>query len=156
MAGPDDYLKPQTVARAFGLSVSTIKRWADSGTLHAVRTAGKHRLIARSEAIRLARELGIDPARLRDTQGLPPADIAAVDEGSCEKLCQLLREGRGQQARILVHSIYSSGCGAATLADQLIRPVMARIGHGWMTGALDVYQEHQASHIVASCNRGAD
>ena len=31
MAGPDDYLKPQTVARAFGLSVSTIKRWADSG-----------------------------------------------------------------------------------------------------------------------------
>ena len=46
-------------------------------------------MIARSEAIRLARELGVDPARLRDTQGLPPADIAAVDEGSCEKLYQL-------------------------------------------------------------------
>src|SRR3954447_2764958 len=121
MASPDDYLKPQTVARAFGLSVSTIKRWADSGTLHAVRTAGKHRLIARSEAIRLARELGVDPARLRDTQGLPPAEIAAVDEGRCEKLYQLLREGRGQQAKILIHSIYCSGCGAPTLGDQLIR-----------------------------------
>src|SRR4051794_21844868 len=141
MADSDDYLKPQTIAKAFGLSVSTIKRWADSGTLHAVRTAGKHRLIARSEAIRLARELGVDPARLRDTQGLPPADIAAVDGGSCEKLYQLLREGKEQQARILVQSISASGCGAAALADQLIRPVMARIGHGWMTCALDVYQE---------------
>ena len=107
-------------------------------------------MIARSEAIRLARELGVDPARLRDTRGLPPAEIAAVDEGSCDKLCQLLREGRGQQARILIHSIASSGCGAVTLADHLIRPAMARIGHGWMAGALDVYHEHQASHIVAS------
>lgn len=27
---------------------------------------------------------------------------------------------------------------------------MGRIGHGWMVGEIDVYQEHQASHIVAA------
>ena len=27
---------------------------------------------------------------------------------------------------------------------------MTRIGHEWMVGGLDVYQEHQASHIVIS------
>jgi methanogenic corrinoid protein MtbC1 len=27
---------------------------------------------------------------------------------------------------------------------------MARIGHGWMTGAIDIYQEHEATQIVAS------
>ena len=39
------------------------------------------------------------------------------------------------------------------LGDDLIRPVMARIGHGWMVGAIDVYQEHEASQIVASAIR---
>ena len=58
MARPDDHLKTRMVAKALGLSVSTIKRWVDSGTIHAVRTAGRHRLIPKTEAIRMACELG--------------------------------------------------------------------------------------------------
>ena len=30
---------------------------------------------------------------------------------------------------------------------------MQRIGHGWMVGSLDVYQEHEATQIVASAVR---
>ncbi len=40
-----------------------------------------------------------------------------------------------------------------TLADDLIRPVMERIGHGWMVGSLDVYQEHEATQTVATALR---
>ena len=150
MARPDDYLKTQTVAEALGLSVSTIKRWVDSGTIHAVRTAGKHRLIPRSEAIRMAHELGLDGTEIRKLAGISSGDPTSVTEETCDWLCHMLKDGQVQQAKSLIQSIYLSGCGAVTLADQLIRPVMARIGHGWMVGALDVYQEHQASHIVAS------
>ena len=31
---------------------------------------------------------------------------------------------------------------------------MTRIGHGWMVGSLDVYQEHEATQIVTSALRG--
>jgi MerR family transcriptional regulator, light-induced transcriptional regulator len=150
MTMPSDSLKTQTVARALGLSVSTIKRWVDSGTIQAVRTAGKHRLIPRAEAIRIATELGVDPGKLSRVAGVPAAEGLACDEASCDRLCELLKDGKGPQARLLIQSFYNSGCGAVALADRVIRPVMTRIGHSWMVGLLDIYQEHQASHIVAS------
>jgi excisionase family DNA binding protein len=150
MATSGDYLKTQTVARALGLGVSTVKRWVDAGSIKAVRTAGKHRLIPRAEAIRVARGLGIDPTVLLRIEGIPSAEFAGFDETSCDRLCQLFREGKSRQASVLIHSIYNSGCGAVTLADQVIRPAMTRIGHGWMAGILDIYEEHQASHVVAS------
>ena len=150
MACPDDHLKTRTVAKALGLSVSTIKRWVDCGTIHAVRTVGKHRLIPRSEAIRMARELGLDGTEIRQLSGNPSGNLTAFEGQSCERLCEMLKDGQVQQAKSFIESIYPSGSNAVSLADQLIRPVLARIGHGWMVGSLEVYQEHQASHIVAA------
>jgi len=147
---PGDYLKTQTVAEALGLSVSTIKRWVDSGMIHAIRTAGKHRLIPRSEAVRVAREMGIEDSRVGQLAGIPSNELTDLADASCDRLFELLKCGHDRQAKSLIQSIYASGHGAVVLADQLIRPVMARVGHGWMVGSLDVYQEHQASHVVAS------
>jgi hypothetical protein len=36
------------------------------------------------------------------------------------------------------------------LAEQLVRPVMKRIGRSWMVGAMDICQKHQATHLLAS------
>jgi hypothetical protein len=63
---------------------------------------------------------------------------------------KLLRASQAHAAQDLIQSLGAAGWSAVTLADQLIRPVMERIGHGWMVGSLDVYEEHEASHIVAS------
>lgn len=150
MARSDDYLKTQTVANALGLSVSTVKRWVDAGTISAVRTQGKHRLIPRSEAIRLARELDRDPTVIVRLAAMPSFESGILDDRVCNRLCSLLRQGHARQARQLIHSIHAAGCGAVRLADDLLRPVMAQIGHDWMVGSLDVYQEHQASQIVIS------
>jgi MerR family transcriptional regulator, light-induced transcriptional regulator len=150
MTPSDDYLKTQTVASALGLSVSTVKRWVDSGTIAAVRTQGKHRLIPRSEAIRLARELNRDPGVIVRLAAMPSCDAGPLDDRLCDRLCLLLSQGDAQEARQLIKSVFASGAGAVRLADELLRPVMARIGHEWMVGALDVYQEHQASQIVIS------
>jgi MerR family transcriptional regulator, light-induced transcriptional regulator len=145
-----DHLKTQTVAQALGLSVSTIKRWVDSGTIQAVRTTGGHRLIPRGEAVRMAHDLGLEGTAIRQMGVGRSGKLKSINDHACDRLCQLLREGEVQQAKSFIQSIYLSGCNAVALADQLIRPVMGRIGHAWMVGALDVYHEHQAAHTVAA------
>ncbi len=149
----EPYLKTQRVATALGVSVSTVKRWVDSGKIRAARTAGKHRLIPISEALRLGREQGFPEANLRILTGLEAGGPEVGPEAAAALLEKMLREGRKSQSRSFIHSLYTSGWDAASLADDLIRPVMERIGHGWMVGALDVYQEHEATQIVASALR---
>ena len=149
MIAAEPYLKTQRVAEALGVSASTIKRWVDTGTIRAVRTFGKHRLIPVSEALRLAREQGVQAAKLEILAGLSSSRGSEIDDHVRDLLFKMLRESKNEQAKTLIQSVYAAGCGAAALADELIRPVMARIGHGWLTGAVDVFEEHQASHTVA-------
>lgn len=150
MIAAEPYLKTQRVAETLGVSASTVKRWVDTGRISAVRTIGKHRLIPVSEALRLAREQGIRGAQLDLFTRLGSAKPREVDGKLRERLFTLLRDGNDQQAKTLIQSVYRAGGSAADLADQLVCPVMVRIGHGWFTGAIDVYQEHSASLTVAS------
>ena len=150
MTPSDPLLKTRQVAMALGVSVSTIKRWIDSGVLTGTRTVGKHRLIRLSEALRFAREQGLPQAELELLVGMQTTHLDVIDDQVRETLTHLLGRGKGREARTLIHSVFASGLGAVALADQLIRPVMERIGRCWMVGAMDVYQEHQATHLVAS------
>lgn len=153
MVAAEPYLKTQRVAQALGVSVSTIKRWVDSGMIRAARTVGKHRLIPVSEALRLAREQGFPEANLEWLTGAGAAGPGTAPEGPVPLLERLLREGKLAESRAFVHSLYNSGQEAVSLADDVVRPVMARIGHGWMVGSLDVYEEHEATRAMAAAVR---
>jgi MerR family transcriptional regulator, light-induced transcriptional regulator len=147
---PDPLLKTQPIAEALGVSVSTIKRWIDSGALPASRTAGKHRLVPFSEAVRFARRQGLPLEKLEEMGGGPLISLReGIGPEVCEVLVAALRTGDRKRARAIVFAAHESGCGAAAIADQLIRPVMERIGHGWAAGSLDVSQEHQGTQILA-------
>jgi excisionase family DNA binding protein len=153
MISAEPYLKTQRVANALGISVSTVKRWVDSGMIRAARTVGKHRLIPFSEAVRLAREYGFPEANLEELAGMGTRGSKMGDRQAVALLEKLLREGRGAESRTLIQSLYKGGWAAVPLADDLIRPVMERIGHGWMAGSLDVYEEHAATQIVTGALR---
>ncbi len=150
MAVGDPLLKTRQMADAIGVSVSTIKRWVDAGDLKASRTVGKHRLILLSEAIRFSRRQGL-PVEGLEAFGRSDEEIPrVVDDRLRARLTDALRQGDAFAAKSLIRAVLASGLGAAALADDLIRPVMEQIGHGWMVGDLDVFEEHQASHIVAA------
>lgn len=145
----DRFLKTREVAVALGVSPSTIKRWVDLGILRASRTVGKHRLIASSEALRFALQRGMPHAGLERSEAVAVSP-GVVDDRVEEALGGALCEGRADEAMALIHAFHESAKGATDLGDSLIRPVMARIGHSWMVGLIDVYQEHLATQIVAA------
>jgi len=141
-------LKTQQVAEALGFSVSTIKRWVDLVILPAIRTEGGHRLIRLGDALRFARQKGLPVRKLEQLAGGALVMVAAggIDDGTRAALLEALQTGESGRARAILHA---AGADAVLLADHLVRPVMEQVGHGWTVGTLDVFQEHQASQVVA-------
>ncbi|MGB6002419.1 MAG: helix-turn-helix domain-containing protein [Thermoanaerobaculia bacterium] len=109
-------LSPRELAQAIGVSESSIKRWIDDGLIGATKTAGGHRRIAGSEAIRFVREsrsilLRPDVLGLRDLAAAEQDSPAAVDD--VDLLFVYLKEGRAPAVNGLILSLYLGGRSVA-------------------------------------------
>jgi excisionase family DNA binding protein len=58
---PLEFLSRRDVARLFGVSVSTVTRWAQRGLLRTVRTPGGHYRFPAADARRAAEKSGVSP-----------------------------------------------------------------------------------------------
>lgn len=135
------YLSTAEAAATLAVSVSTVKRWVDEKVLPAHVTAGGHRKLLRSEVMALARR-GDLPA------GDPPPPGKAGDpEAAATALGDALAAGDSRTARAVIRRTYEAGLPIESLADQVIAPAMARIGHEWELEKLDVWQEHRGTEI---------
>ena len=148
MVKAEVYLKTQQLADALGVSVSSIKRWVDSGALEATRTMGKHRLVALSNALQFARreKFPVDGLLAMGPQVASPQ----IDGQLVEQLLEALKIGHERVVTTLLVSAYQSGAGIVDLADRLIRPTMERIGQAWFLGQWEIYEEHQATAMILS------
>ncbi|MHC5538156.1 helix-turn-helix domain-containing protein [Singulisphaera rosea] len=155
---PDEpLLKTHQVALALRVSVSTVKRWVDTGALKATRTVGRHRLIPLSEAIRLAQSLDRPLLGFETQVRTSTSETVSINDEHRDQIIELFQKGAISEAKVKLRAIVRSGVGAVALADSLFRPVMERIGHGWEEGSLDVYQEHEVSQaMTAVLNEAVD
>jgi MerR family transcriptional regulator, light-induced transcriptional regulator len=146
------YLSPRTLARAVGVSESSLKRWADEGRLRVERTAGGHRRISLAEAVRFVRGSGMTPVR-PDLLGFPALDDAMgeVESGvpAGERLQQLLLEDRAAESVSLIVALYLEGESLAWICDEVIRVALARIGELWEHDANGIFLEHRATETCA-------
>jgi excisionase family DNA binding protein len=143
------YLNTTQVSKALGVSVSTVKRWVDDGVLPAHKTAGGHRKLLLADVLELARRSDLphaDLSHLIDTSVHPPRKPKG---DSVEGLYKALLGGDLVQVRILILGAFRRGIAMETLADQIIRPAMAKIGRDWQLGKIDVMEEHRATQICA-------
>ncbi len=149
-SGQPEYLSTADAAEALAVSVSTVKRWVDEGILPAHLTAGGHRKLLRSEVLALARQGNMprgEPAVLEGTiRRTAGKDTAALSTS----LLAALVGGKGSVASSIVRRAYDSGLPIETLADQVIAPAMAHVGHQWETARLDVWHEHRGTQLCAT------
>jgi len=144
-------LSPRELADAIGVSESSIKRWADDGTLQALRTAGGHRRIPVEEAITFIREAGLRVIRpeILGLHDLDPLMAESLEHGSeAEVLYSCLKEGRTAEARGLLISLYVGGWSVAQIVDGPIQMVMSRLGNLWKTDSNGIFLEHRATDIL--------
>jgi MerR family transcriptional regulator, light-induced transcriptional regulator len=152
MKSSDDspYISTIRAADALGVSVSTVKRWVDDGILPAHRTAGGHRKLLRAEVLALIRRGDLprgDPIQLSiDSPPDRPMELADVTRAL---LAAVLR-GDGVEVRALIRGAYQCGTSIEILTDQVIAPVMARVGHDWEHERIDVWQEHRGTQVCAA------
>lgn len=143
-------LSTSELARAIGVSESSIKRWADEGVIRAARTAGGHRRIPLSEAVRFIRDSHVAVVR-PELLGLPecstPADAVPPAGDETARLTSYLLAGAAPEVRGLIHSLYLRGHGVAAIADGPIRAAMARIGEVWKHDPEGIFLEHRATDI---------
>lgn len=142
-------VSPKELALAIGVSESSLKRWVDSGVIDASRTAGGHRRIKVTEAIRFIRETGT-PVLRPEVLGLPelveiPTGPRRGSEGA--RLLDLLKAGRGAEARGLLVSLYLGGAGVAQIIDGLVQEAMAALGELWRHDEEGIYIEHRATDL---------
>ncbi|HEX4953882.1 MAG TPA: helix-turn-helix domain-containing protein [Thermoanaerobaculia bacterium] len=146
-------LSTRELAEAVGVSESSIKRWADDGTVRAIRTVGGHRRIPFEEVIRFVRAANLRVVRpeilgLADLERLGNALPAADQEG--QALFHFLRGGEAQKARGLVLSWYLEGRSVAQIVDGPLKAAMDRLGEEWKHSPAGIFFEHRATDIALS------
>lgn len=146
-------LSPRDLADAIGVSESSVKRWVDGGVVLATKTAGGHRRIPISEAVRYIRETQAalvkpEAMGLKDVESLFDLDTQRGDEGSL--LYEYLLEGKAESARGLVLSLYLNGRSVALIVDDTLYSAMERLGELWKNEKCGIFWEHRATEIAIS------
>jgi excisionase family DNA binding protein len=144
------YLSTPQAALALGVSVSTVKRWVDEGVLPAHRTAGGHRKLLRAEVLALARQGDLPRGDLTALSRLSTKDLAVDLEVAGADLVKALLDGQGAEVSAIIRRVYGSGVAVEALADRLIAPALATVGHEWEVGRIDVWQEHRGTQLCAA------
>lgn len=143
------FFSPKEVAKAIGVSESSLKRWVDKGVIRASKTAGGHRRLELSDVMDYVRSTG---------RGLENPVAVSLPEGcgtaahnSMETLQQnfqaALVAGEETTATTGLIDGYLSGASVAELFDLVVAPSFQNIGDLWVCGEAKVYEERRACEV---------
>jgi excisionase family DNA binding protein len=143
-----DRLSPKQVARAIGVSESSLKRWCDRGLIPFEKTAGGHRRIVMCDVVSFLRNGGykvIEP----DVLQLPATTgqtVWTLDQAR-ERFVDAVIAGQEDASRQILFDLYLSGHSITAIADQIVAAGFKCIGHRWECGSLEVYEERRGCEL---------
>src|SRR5690606_17490158 len=123
-------LTPRDLAEAIGTSESSVRRWLDAGSVKVTRTAGGHRRIDITEALRFIRDSGATVVRpeILNLTGVRRRIAAPRQDAGADALFEALVAGSAEVARGLLASWYLEGRPVAEIIDAPVRLAMERVG----------------------------
>ena len=147
-------VSPKQLAKAIGVSESSVKRWCDDGVIHTTYTPGGHRKIEIDEVLQFLRNSKhaiADPEIL----GLPSM-LGKQTWSTQQAIAQLqdsLVSNNEELSLAIIMGLFLSKLPLPVLFDDIISVVFKNIGDEWNCGSIDIYQERQACQI---CRRAIE
>jgi len=149
------YLNSVEAANILGVNVSTIKRWTDSGRLNCIQTAGGHRkflmkhineyLKSNSDDSRKATAIPYDTSEHRQLNHL--IQKRDIKELNLHLLNSAIKSQR-ETVNLIITGLALAQYPVYKIFDELITPVLHKIGEMWEMDRLTIAEEHVASDIV--------
>ncbi|GIW98338.1 MAG: DNA-binding protein [Pirellulaceae bacterium] len=144
-----ELLTTKQVAKALGVSESSVKRWCDKGVIPASQTAGGHRRIALSDLaafLRQSKHELVHPEAL----GLPSTTgrTERLLGRAREQLVAALLDGDKQRSRQIVVDLFLAEYRVASICDDVIAAAFHEIGDRWSCGEAEIFQERLACEVA--------
>ena len=154
MVNEQAYFSPRMVARAIGVSESSLKRWCDQGRLETTKTVGGHRRLSRGEVVRFLRDANLslaDPEAI----GLPKVDSDAIrtDPVASETIKNALLSADEPTVRQVLLTMYASGWRLHRIFDDVVSHVFQSIGELWQCNDIEIYKERLSCEITINILR---
>jgi MerR family transcriptional regulator, light-induced transcriptional regulator len=134
---------PRQLARAAGVSESSVKRWCDQGLIPTQKTAGGHRRLAQDAASEFLRHS--HPDAQFELLGLPPR--RAEGPLAADDFYRALISGSEDMCRQIVFDLHYRGERASRIFDTVIAPAFVCVGRGWECNEVEVFQERRGCGI---------
>ena len=144
------HLSPKKVARAIGVSESSLKRWCDRGLVEFSKTAGGHRRIQIASVVEFLRDSKhrlVEPAVIGLPEGTGTEEGISLDE-SQRQFLKALMEPNPELGRRLVVELHLAGHPISRICDSVIKPTFHQLGERWECQEIEVFQERVACEIA--------
>ena len=146
-------LSTADVARLFNVTETTVKRWADEGTLTCQKTPGGHRKFAMRCVVEFAEKNNFEPV---GALTIPAGDrlgqriqVAVLARDFSELVSAFVDKALSPSPTdlfIYLSYLYQHRVQLWEIHDAVVRPGMAEIGERWARGEIGVNHEHRASY----------
>jgi MerR family transcriptional regulator, light-induced transcriptional regulator len=141
------------VARLFDVTVTTVKRWADEGTLRCHKTPGGHRKFPVRNVVEFAEHHNLETIGVLS---MPEEDklCTSIETALVNRDFPLLVDAFVEKALspdrsdlyIFFSFLYEHHVALWEIFDNILKPGMSEIGARWQRGEIGVNQEHRASY----------
>jgi len=135
-------LNTKQVGNLFGVDESTVRRWALSGKIKCISSAGGHRKFSYNDIVDFANKKGIELNVSEKEKDFNPSSVIPEIVGYSLKQDYKSVEG-------LLIELYLSGIQLTSLMDDYIEPVLVSIQHHLDNKKISVAEEHIARKIVS-------
>ena len=146
-------LSTADVARLFNVTETTVKRWADDGTLKCQKTPGGHRKYDVRCVVEFAESHKFEPVgalTIPEDDRLGPRIQSAVLDRDFPSLVEAFVEKALSldpgELFLFLSYLYQHRIHLWEIHDLLVRPGMEEIGRRWLAGEITVCNEHRASY----------